>query len=367
MVTVADISLEVDLHRLQLRFADTRVADPRAVEQLAQSIERCGQLQPCIAVPAGEETEESSQSWVLVDGYRRVAALRRLGRDTACIQVWRCGLVDGLLQTMVYAQARRFDPIEEALLVRELVEGFGLSQSEVARRSARDVSWVNRRLGLLTGLPQECLQAVREGALSCWAATRVLAPLARANAAHATALLQATAREALSTRDLAKWFSHYQRATRQVRERMVVEPTLFLKALQAQEQDRKIEELSAGPEGMCVKDLRHLDAVIYRLRRRLAMLSGQELSGELLEMLRRVRASLVSWCEDIERYEHDTTAYPQLGTDPVPSGKEPTGDHERPGPLAQHRPSYRQGGAQESRTGNARGIAGASAPPGDGA
>lgn len=318
MVAGADIALELDLYRLELRFAQTRLPEPRAVERLAQSIEQCGQLIPCVAVPAGG-APPLSERWVLIDGYRRVAALKRLGRDTAQVQVWRCELAQGLLQALACAQARRLDPIEEALLLRELREGFGLSQHELARRSGRDVSWVNRRLTLLTGLPQECLAAVRTGTLSCWAATRVLAPVARANAAHAAALLQAAREEPLSTRALSEWFAHYQRASRPVRERMVGQPGLFLKALRARQQERDVDELRSGPEGQIVSDLRHLDALIGRLRERLAALPGQELPREVLEVLRRLRARLVSWCQDLGRYDHDQTGDPECGTHALPA------------------------------------------------
>jgi hypothetical protein len=41
---------EVELHRLELRFAATRVEDRRAVQRLVQSIDACGQLIACIAV-----------------------------------------------------------------------------------------------------------------------------------------------------------------------------------------------------------------------------------------------------------------------------------------------------------------------------
>lgn len=320
VVTATDIAMEMDLHRLELRFAETRLPEPRAVERLAQSIEQCGQLVPCVAVPAGGvQPLPLSEGWVLIDGYRRVAALKRLGRDTAQVQVWRCELAHGLLQALACAQARRLGPIEEALLLRELLEGFGLTQHELARRSGRDVSWVNRRLTLLTGLPQECLAAVCAGTVSCWAATRVLAPLARANAAHAAALLQAAREQPLSTRDLSEWFAHYQRASRPVRERMVVQPQLFLKALRAREQDRELEQLRSGPEGLVQSDLRHLDALIGRLRERLAALTGQGLPKEVRQVLRGLRARLVSWCQDLERYEHDQARDPECGTHAVPA------------------------------------------------
>jgi ParB/RepB/Spo0J family partition protein len=330
MVTATDIGLEIDLHRLELRFAETRLPEPRAVERLAQSIAHCGQLIPCVAVPAGGALPPLRERWVLIDGYRRVAALKRLGRDTAQVQVWRCELAQGLLQALACAQARRLDPIEEALLLRELLEGFGLTQHELARRSGRDVSWVNRRLTLLTGLPQECLAAVRTGTLSCWAATRILAPVARANATHAQALLKAAREQPLSTRELSEWFAHYQRASRPVRERMVGQPGLFLKALRARQQDRDVDELRSGPEGQILSDLRHLDALIGRLRERLAALPGQELPREVLEVLRRLRARLVSWCEDLGRYDHDQTGDPECGTHAVPAkATQPARDHAR--------------------------------------
>jgi ParB family chromosome partitioning protein len=73
--TVTDQTL--DLHRLELRYAELRVPDALAITRLARSIAVNGQLVPCIAV-AGEES-----ALILLDGYRRVAALRQLGKDTA--------------------------------------------------------------------------------------------------------------------------------------------------------------------------------------------------------------------------------------------------------------------------------------------
>ncbi len=93
---------EVDLHRIELRFADARLLEPRSVERLARSIEQSGQLIACIAV-----AEAGSERLVLVDGYRRILALRRLGRDTACVQSWACDLAQALLTVLARARVRR--------------------------------------------------------------------------------------------------------------------------------------------------------------------------------------------------------------------------------------------------------------------
>jgi ParB/RepB/Spo0J family partition protein len=266
--------LELDLHQLDLRFAASRLVDPQAVARIAQSIERCGQIVPCIVASAPGGAGAGAAPLVLIDGYRRVAALRRLGRDTASVEQWTCGLAEAVLGVLARAQDRSFASIEEALLLRELMQGQGLSQQDLARRCGRDVSWVSRRLQLLSGLPDAALAAVRTGKLSTWAANRVVVPLARANAAHADSLLTALAASPLSTRELQCWFAHYQQAAQTVRERMVGDPRLFLDALRANDERRADEHLRDGPEGECVVDMRCLEAVIARLTGRVAALQS---------------------------------------------------------------------------------------------
>lgn len=68
---------EVELDRLELSFAATRVSDARAVLRLMQSIDACGQLIECIAVgesqplPEGDDKAGAASAappLVLIDG-----------------------------------------------------------------------------------------------------------------------------------------------------------------------------------------------------------------------------------------------------------------------------------------------------------
>jgi ParB-like chromosome segregation protein Spo0J len=236
------------------------------VERLVRSIDQCGQLVPCIVVA-------DAQQLVVLDGYRRIGALRRLGRDTARVEQWHCDLAQGLLNVLARSRSRPFAALEEALLLRELVSGLQLSQREVASRSGRDVSWVQRRLQLLVALPDPLLDALRSGALSTWAATRIFAPLARANTDHAQRLLAAVHSTALSTRELRLWFAHYQGAQQCVRERLVSHPRLFLDALAARDAQRASQRLGAGPDGLALTDLRRLEGFLRHVRKRLLALS----------------------------------------------------------------------------------------------
>jgi ParB family chromosome partitioning protein len=310
---------EVDLHRLELRFAQARLLEPRAIESLARSIEQSGQLIACIAVPVAD-----SNRLILVDGYRRVLALRRLGRDTAHVESWNCDLAHALLTVLAQAGRRPFAALEEALLLQELVHGQGLSEREVARRSGRDVSWVSRRLELVCGVSDRVLAAVRQGTLSTWAATRVLAPLARANSAQATELLAALAASPLSTRELQTWFSYYRTSPRAARERMVAHPRLFIRSLHAQNEQQADNHLREGPEGTYANDVRQLLALVKRLRQQLPALSREGLTDSLRGALIHLRTALDELPSELTRSDdHDPQSDPRCSADPANPRQEP--------------------------------------------
>jgi ParB family transcriptional regulator, chromosome partitioning protein len=298
--------LEVDLHLLELRFTSARLIEPQAVDRLARSIERDGQIVPLIVVGGTSNCSEATDSerLVLIDGYRRVAALRRLGRDRACVERWPCEVAEAVMGVLARTQGRSFAAIEEALLLRELTQGLGVSQRDAALRCGRDVSWVNRRLTLLSALPEAAVAVVREGRLSSWSAARVIAPLARANSAHAEQLLVALGQAPLSTRELCRWFAHYQKARRAVRERMVKHPKLFMQALNESAAQDGTDRLRLGPEGECEADLWRINELICRVRKRLGMLTP--LSQELVKALASAQGNFEGLQDDIKRLsEHD--------------------------------------------------------------
>jgi len=323
-------SLEIDLHRVELRFAGARVVDGGAVERLARSIERSGQIVPCIVVGDG-----AVAGVVLVDGYRRVAALRRLGRDTARVERWSCDLAEALIGVLARTQARALAGLEEALVLRELTGGLGLSQADVARRCGRDVSWVSRRLALLQGLPDAALAEVCAGRLSSWAAVRVVLPLARANAGHAERLLAALRAAPLSTRELGCWFEHYRQAGRAARERMVDRPRLLLDALRESGAVRDAERLRGGPEGDCAADLRIVTSVLARLGRRVAQL--RPLPEFVRAAVPRLRQAVERLATTIERQaEDDPDGALQHGAHLAGAGPEPARDQPDAEAVAQH-------------------------------
>ncbi len=251
--------MHLDIHALSRRFATLRLNDPQRLENLTRSIERNGQLVPVIAVP----DEQADLHWVLIDGYRRLEALQHLGEDLIWVDVWDQPVDEALLLCLARGPERAWEAIEEAALLQELARRYSLR--EIARRIGRDVSWVSRRLTLFKALPEDLLEAVRRGKLSVWAASRILAPLARANPEHARTLLAGLEQQPVSTRELKRLYEHYQQANRAQRARLVENPRLFLQALQRKEEASDDQRLAEGPEGIWYKDL----AVTAKLLKRL--------------------------------------------------------------------------------------------------
>lgn len=292
-------TVQIDMHRLELRYAATRIEDAAAVRRLARSIQECGQLVACIAAGRPEDA-----SLVLIDGYRRVAALGQIGRDTAQVQCWGCPVGQALAQLLACSGARIFAAVEQALMLRELIDAHGLTQRQAAAQCGRDVSWVQRRLVLLGGLPEPLVQAVRSARVSSWAAARVFAPLARANSEHASRLLAGLDAQPLSTRELHTWFEQYQRAQRSQRERMVEHPRLFIDSLNERDRDRAAEQLRDGPERQAAAELGQLHALLDRVRRRLQSLSAP-VAAPLARACARADALLPEVVSEIRRLCHD--------------------------------------------------------------
>jgi ParB family chromosome partitioning protein len=332
MSSFATQTLEADLHRLDLRFSSLRVRQPRAVERLARSIEQSGRLIPVVAV------QEQEDRWVLIDGYLRIEALRRLSRDTARVELWDCPLAQALLLVLVRVQGRAWEAIEEGALLRELVEQCGLSRREVARQTGRDVSWVNRRLTLLEDLPEAVFAAVCAGELSSWAAVRMLAPLARANAEQAQILLAALQREPLSTRELRAWYQHFQKANRRQRERMLAQPHLFCQALQANSREQQARELRAGPQGAWLAEVKRIGQRLRRVGQQIPQVFAAAADSAALYLTwMELKAVVCDLDEALARYTpDDCPRNPRSDCGPASEGHRGTQDRPPAEDLAQH-------------------------------
>ena len=126
---------------------------------------------------------------MLIEGYGRVEALRRLARDTAEATVLDMGEAEALVLRHRLDHGAPRSALEEGWLVTTLVD-CGKSQSEVAIVLAKSTAWVSRRLALVRTLPEVAQEAVRTARIGASAAEKYLVPLSRGNAAHCAKLVE---------------------------------------------------------------------------------------------------------------------------------------------------------------------------------
>jgi ParB family transcriptional regulator, chromosome partitioning protein len=146
-----------------------QIFDEEALDELKTSIEEVGYLQPIVVREIGEERFE------LVMGERRLRAAQALGRESipAIVRETRddAMLRDALLENIHRAN---LNPLEEAAAYQQLLEEFGATHEELARRIGRSRPQISNTIRLLN-LPPAVQRRVAAGVLMAGHARALLA------------------------------------------------------------------------------------------------------------------------------------------------------------------------------------------------
>ena len=147
-----------------------RYFEPKALQELSQSIKQQGVLQPLIVRihPVLEGCFE------LVAGERRWRALKLAGETEAPVIIKKLG-DDEALEVALLENIQREDltPIEEGLCYQELMQLHGLTQEELASKLGKDRSTIANMVRLLV-LPKAIQQDLEMGRLSAGHARALL-------------------------------------------------------------------------------------------------------------------------------------------------------------------------------------------------
>ena len=205
--------MQLEFHQLDRRWEHLRVREPHRQRRLLASLADSGQQTPIVVVRRPGHRDR----YLVIDGYKRVAALEQLGRDTVEATVWAMSEAEALL----LSRSLRFSPQESALeqgwLLAEMEQRFGYGLDELARRFDRSTSWVSRRLALVELLPEAIQQQVREGKLAAQVAMKYLVPVARVNADDCTRMAAAFVAHRCNTRQAGQLYTAWRKGTRAVR------------------------------------------------------------------------------------------------------------------------------------------------------
>ena len=168
--------------------------DPERLQELANSIERHGVVQPIVV-------QENNGRYTIVTGERRYRAARMAGLKTVPVvvrqydarQVLEVSLIENI-------QREDLNPIEEAAAIQFLMEQHDLTQEEVAERLSKSRPVIANSLRLLS-LPEKVREMLRDGVISAGHG-RVLAGMGSEE--KQIRLARETMEKHLSVRDLEK-------------------------------------------------------------------------------------------------------------------------------------------------------------------
>jgi ParB/RepB/Spo0J family partition protein len=217
--------MDLEFHQIEPRYESLRMQDPHKESLLVASLQEVGQTCPAVVLP-----QTTGGVYVLLDGYKRLRALKRLKEDTIRTTLWELGEAEALVLERLMRTAQRESPLEQGWLLRELKDRFELTVGDLARRFARTPSWVSRRLGLVMDLPRAIQVQVQEGRIAPHTAMKVLLPLARANKEEALRFLEVLLKAEFSTREAVALQAGWSKGDRPVQERILLDPSLFLRA-----------------------------------------------------------------------------------------------------------------------------------------
>src|SRR6202050_4385824 len=253
--------MQLEFHQLDRRWEHLRVRHPGRQRRLLASLAEVGQQTPIVVVAADGHADR----YVVIDGYKRIAALEQLGRDTVEAVVWPMGEAAAVLLDRSLRLSEHETALEVGWLLADLEQRFGFGLDELARRFDRSVSWVSRRLALVEVLPEGIQQQVREGKIMAQVALKFLVPVARQSLEACQRMAAIFAQHHCDTRVAGQLYAAWRQGSTAIRKRILDDPELFFKA-----QRQAQEKAPAGTGAELLRDLEMVVAIVNRAQRRLA-------------------------------------------------------------------------------------------------
>jgi ParB/RepB/Spo0J family partition protein len=310
------------------------VRHPGRQRRLLASLADSGQQTPIVVVAA----EGQADRYVVIDGYKRIAALGQLGRDTVEAVVWPMSEAAAVLLDRSLRLSEHETALEVGWLLAELEQRFGYGLDELARRFDRGASWVSRRLALVEVLPEAIQQQVRDGKILAQVALKFLVPAARQSLEDCQRMAAIFDEHHCDTRQAGQLYAAWRKGSPAIRKRILDDPELFFKT-----QRQAQETAPAGTGAELLRDLEMVVAIVNRAQRRLAGAAATELDHQQSKAARhqieRIQSQLRRMDEEIlpEKKPHvePSTTHHDSGTECAAS--EQTGDRASAGDLARGR------------------------------
>lgn len=280
---------EVGLETLDFPYQKLRSRDPARERKLFACLGDSGQQSPIIVVRSS-----GTGRYAVIDGHKRIRALRKLKADQAKAAIWEVMPPEALVRAYQMKSGGGYNAIEEGLLLEEL-HGMDWTLADCAKALGKSKSWASRRLGLVESLPETVLDGVHKGTIAAYTAMKYLLPLARANAKDCEVLAKAIGEHDLTSRQVEIIYRHYLQGPKAATQKIMEDPLRFLKAQEEALKGVQDLELTAL-QNRCLNNLKIAGNISLGLIRSLPEACGYDATEAARAKLRQ------AWGHALERW-----------------------------------------------------------------
>ncbi|MCP4755450.1 MAG: chromosome partitioning protein ParB [Proteobacteria bacterium] len=164
----------VDVSDFDLRYESYRIRNRKTEERLLLSILKVGIREPLRGV-------EGEKAKILLDGFKRLRCARKLNIEIVPYVSMSDDQAMGIVELIRGSFSKGLDIVEQAKLIDELKNVYGMSIAEIADRLERSKAWVGLRAEMTNGISQCVLDSILAGRFPARSYLYTIAPLTRVN------------------------------------------------------------------------------------------------------------------------------------------------------------------------------------------
>jgi hypothetical protein len=259
----------IETTQIDLRFEHLRLKDPAQEQRLLVSIIEQGIQEPlqCVVGP-------SDKNAILLDGFKRYRCARKASIRLLPVASLGEDETEGIVTFIRTSNGPKLHALEEAALVSELKNQYGMGAREIADHIGRSLAWVRLRLGALEGMSEAVHREVFSGRFPLRSYMYTLRPVTRVTTpktSEVDTFVKATSGKGLSTRHLDLLTHAYFKGPKLLRAQ-IEEGNLdwTLKHLRAEEASKEAETQNVSKqEQIVLSDLeraqKYMGKVTYEL------------------------------------------------------------------------------------------------------
>ena len=145
---------QIDMNKVSLVLERVHRPNSKNIKKMEKSLKTQGQISPVTVYQKNNE-----YMYMLIDGFKRYRAAKNLGWKSLIAVDIQTNEFQAKAMVYLMNQSSSFSMIQEAVLIKELVDLDGLTQKEAGILFGRHKSWISRRLNMIRHLQSEVIES----------------------------------------------------------------------------------------------------------------------------------------------------------------------------------------------------------------